>query len=382
MHAADLRHRDVGLVDDAKEVLREVVDEGVGRLARRAAVQMPRVVLDAGAKSHGLQHLQVVVHAHLQALGLQELPLFLELHEALAQLVLNRAESLVHLRPRRNVVGRGPDGQRLVAIQHLARDLVNLVDGLDLVPPELDADGMVGVGREHVQRVAPHAEGAALLLVVVAVVLDVDELMDDLVAIHLLLLVDEHRHARVVHGAADAVDAAHRCHHDDVPPRQQSRGGRMAQLLHLLVDGGVLLDEGVGGGHVGLGLVVVVVADEVHHGVVGEELLQLGRQLGRQRLVRRHDERGLLHRLDGLCHGEGLARAGDAQKRLVAQALSHPLRERGDGLGLVPRGLEGRDHLERGVRQPHLRQLPRHFHTFYIGKMSGHAHPSSHSNSL
>ena len=241
---------------------------------------------------------------------------------------------------------------------------------------------MVGVRREHVQRVAPHAEGAALLLVVVAVVLDVDELVDDLVAIHLLLLVDEHRHARVVHGAADAVDAAHRRHHDDVPPREQSRGGRMAQLLHLLVDGGVLLDEGVGGGHVGLGLVVVVVADEVHHGVVGEELLQLGRQLRGERLVRRHDERGLLHRLDGLCHGEGLARAGDAQKRLVAQALFHALRERGDGLGLVPRGLEGRDHLERGVRQPYLGQLPRHFHAFYIGKMSGHAHPSSHSNSL
>ena len=175
---------------------------GVGRLARRAPVQMPRVVLDAGAEAHGLQHLQVVVHAHLQALGLQELSLFLELYEALAQLVLNRAEGLVHLRPRRNVVGSRPDGQRLVGVQHLARDLVNLVDGLDLVPPELDADGMVGVGREHVQRVAPHAEGAALLLVVVAVVLDVDELVDDLVAIHLLLLVDEHRHAGVVPSAS------------------------------------------------------------------------------------------------------------------------------------------------------------------------------------
>ena len=245
VHAADLRHRDVGLVDDAEEVLREVVDEGVGRLARRTAVQMARVVLDAGAKSHGLQHLQVVVHAHLQTLSLKKLPLFLELLQALAQLVLDGAKRLIHLRARRDVMGRGPDGQCLVGVQHLARDLVDLVDGLDLVPPELDAHRVVGVRRKHVQRVAPHAEGAALLLVVVAVVLDVDELVDDLVAIHLLLLVDEHRHAGVVHGAADAVDAAHRRHHDDVPPRQQSRGGRMAQLLHLLVDGGVLLDEGV-----------------------------------------------------------------------------------------------------------------------------------------
>ena len=112
VHAADLRHRDVGLVDDAEEVLREVVDERVGRLARRAPVQMARVVLDAGAKSHGLQHLQVVVHAHLQALGLEQLPLFLELLQALAQLVLDGAKRLVHLRARRDVMGRRPDGQR------------------------------------------------------------------------------------------------------------------------------------------------------------------------------------------------------------------------------------------------------------------------------
>ena len=84
VHAADLRHRDVGLVDDAEEVLGKVVDERVGRLAGRTPVDVARVVLDAGAKSHGLQHLQVVVHAHLQALGLEQLPLFLELHEALA----------------------------------------------------------------------------------------------------------------------------------------------------------------------------------------------------------------------------------------------------------------------------------------------------------
>ncbi len=187
---------------------------------------------------------------------------------------------------------------------------------------------MVGVRGEYVQRVAPHTEGAALLLVVVAIVLDVDELVDDLVAVHLLLFVDEHGHAGVVHGAADTVDARHRRHHDDVAARQQGRGGRMAQLLHLLVDGGILLDEGVRGGHIGLGLVVVVVADEVHHGVVGEEFLQLGGQLGREGLVRRHDERGLLHRLDGLGHSEGLAGAGHTQKRLVAQPLFDALCER------------------------------------------------------
>ena len=115
----------------------------------------------------------------------------------------------------------------------------------------------------------------------------------------------------------------------------------MAQLLHFLVDGGVLLDERVGRGHVGLGLVVVVVRHEVHHGVVREELLQLAGQLGRERLVRRHDQRGLLHGLDGLGHGERLARARHAQERLVAQAVLDPAGQLLDGLRLGDTTLRG-----------------------------------------
>jgi hypothetical protein len=45
-----------------------------------------------------------------------------------------------------------------------------------------------------------------------------------------------------------------------------------AQPVDLVVDRGVLLDVGVARRDVGLGLVVVVVADEVLDGVVGEEL--------------------------------------------------------------------------------------------------------------
>ena len=376
VHAADLRHGHVALVDDAQEVFREVVDERVRRLAGRAAVHVPRVVLDAGAEPHRLEHLQVVVHAHLQPLGLEQFALVLELLQTFAQLVADGAERAVHLRARRHVMRRRPDGQRLVFVQHLACDMVDLRDGLDLVAPEVDAHGVVGIRREHVERVAPHAERAAFQLVVVAVVLDVDKLVDDVVAIHLLLLVHEHGHARVVHRAADTVDARHACHHNAVAPRQQSRRGRMAQLLHLLVDGGVLLDEGVRRGDVGFGLVVVVVADEVHHRVVREELLQLAGQLGRERLVRCHDERGLLHGLDGLRHRERLAGAGHAQKRLVAQPLLHPTRQLLHGLRLIARHLERRHHFERRRGQPHLRQLALHLDALYVGKMR-HDAPSA-----
>ena len=99
-------------------------------------------------------------------------------------------------------------------------------------------------------------------------------------------------------------------------------GGGVAQLVDLLVDVGVLLDVHVLGGHVGLRLVVVVVAYEVLYGVAGEELLELGVELGGQRLVVAHHQRGAAQAGDDVGHGEGLAAAGDAQQRLVRETLA------------------------------------------------------------
>ena len=55
---------------------------------------------------------------------------------------------------------------------------------------------------------------------------------------------------------------------------EQGLGGSQPQLLDLLVDLGVLLDVGVRARDVGLGLVVIVVADGTD-GVVGKELPEL-----------------------------------------------------------------------------------------------------------
>ena len=83
----------------------------------------------------------------------------------------------------------------------------------------------------------------------------------------------------------------------------------MAQLVDLLVDVGVFLDVEVVLGHVGFGLVVVVVGDEVFDGVVGEEVLELLVKLGGQGLVVGEHEGGLLGGLDYFAHDESLAGA-------------------------------------------------------------------------
>ena len=151
VHAANLRYRDVALVDDAQEVFREVINERIRGLARSAPVKMARVVLDPRAEAHRLDHFQVVIRAHLQALRFEKLAFLLELLQSLAQLVLDGADCPIKLRTCGYVVGSGPDGKRFVLVEYLARDVVDLGDRLNLVTPELHANGVVGVGRKHIE---------------------------------------------------------------------------------------------------------------------------------------------------------------------------------------------------------------------------------------
>ncbi len=115
----------------------------------------------------------------------------------------------------------------------------------------------------------------------------------------------------------------------------------MPEHLDLLVNRSILFDIGVALRHIGLGLVIVVIGDEVHDRVMGKELLELACQLGRERLIRRHDERRLAQSFDSLRHGVGLSRTSHTKKDLIAIPALHTLNERGDGLRLVARRLKG-----------------------------------------
>ena len=92
--AVELRHGDVALVEDDEEVVREVVEQRVRRLAGGATVEVARVVLDPGARPDLAHHLEVVRGAHAQALRLEQLAAVLEPLEPVDQLdldVLDRA---------------------------------------------------------------------------------------------------------------------------------------------------------------------------------------------------------------------------------------------------------------------------------------------------
>ena len=94
-------------------------------------------------------------------------------------------------------------------------------------------------------------------------------------------------------------------------------------------------------GDVRLGLVVVVVRDEVLDRVVQEHLAQLVGELGGERLVGQHDQHRPLQPLRDPGHRGGLTGTGGAeQDRVRVPGLNPPL-DVGDGRRLIA----GRDHV-------------------------------------
>ena len=105
---------------------------------------------------------------------------------------------------------------------------------------------------------------------------------------------------------------------DDVAPFEDRAGRRVAHPVDLLVERRFLFDIGVGARDVGLGLVIIVIGDEILDRVLREEALHLAIELRRQRLVRRQDDRRAAGARDDMRHRKGLATAGDPEQHLVA----------------------------------------------------------------
>ena len=351
VHGAHLGHRHVALVDHEQEVVREVIEQTEGALTGLSTVEVAAVVLNAAAEAQFPHHLEIVRGAFLEALPFNEPPLLIEPLDLLHHVLLDLPDALLQgVLAGHEQVGR-IDTQRLEGVEDGSVFRVNGLDALDLIAPEVKANGVIGVSEEHVDHVSIDAKGATAEVAAGAVVEAFHQAVKDGVAADHLADLDLDDTLVEFHRVADAVDAADGRHDDDVAAtaEQGGRGGQ-AQLLDLLVDGEVLLDVGAAGRDVRLGLIVVVVADEVLHEVVREELLEFAVELGSEGLVVAQDQRRPLGLLDDVGNGEGLARPGHAQQGLVGHPGVHALHQLADGLRLVASRLEFTVELERGHR--------------------------------
>ncbi len=200
----------------------------------------------------------------------------------------------------------------------------------------------------HLDHVPPRAEGAALQVQIVPGVQVVHQLLEDRLARDLLSRGDQEHLAAEVFRRAEAVDAGDARHHDDVPALEEGARGREPEPVDVVVDGGVLLDVRVRLRDVRLGLIVVVVGDEVPDRALREEALELPVELRGQRLVVRDDERGPLRRLDDVRHRERLPGARDPEQGLVSVPAADSLVQLLDRARLVTQRLIGRNQLELG----------------------------------
>jgi hypothetical protein len=227
--------------------------------------------------------------------------------------------------------------------RHFARDLagqgVEQRQRLDGLIEQLYTQRLaVRLGGEDVDDIAAHPERALGEIHFVARVLHVGEATQEFPLVEDLAANEVQHHGEIGLRVAEAVDGGDRRDDDRVAALEQRLGGRQPHLLDVLVDRGVLLDVGVARGHIGLGLVVVVVRDEVLDRVVREELAQLAVELGGQRLVVGEDQRRPLHLGDDIRDGEGLAAARHPEQGLVRQARTQAIDQGRDRGRLVAGG--------------------------------------------
>ena len=113
------------------------------------------------------------------------------------------------------------DGHLVDAAYDLAGQRVEPGQLVDLVTEQANPERMFLIRRHHFHDVAAHPEGAAAEFRIVAFVLDLHELAQDLVTVDSLAKLERQQHAVIRLRRSEAVDARDAGDDDDVAPFEQ-----------------------------------------------------------------------------------------------------------------------------------------------------------------
>ena len=188
---------------------------------------------------------------------------------------------------------------------------IEQLQGFDFIIKEFNADGHLAVlSRKNINRVASDAKGSARKVHVVALVLHSHQLNNHVALPELVAGSQSHHHLVVRLGLANTVDSGDGCDDYHITPLQNAFGARQPHLFNVFVNRRVFFNKQIALWNIRLGLVVVVITDEILHRVFGKELAKLTVQLGCQRFVGRKHNGGPAHASNHVGHGERFTRAG------------------------------------------------------------------------
>ena len=110
----------------------------------------------------------------------------------------------------------------------LAGQRMDFADTVYLIPKKLHADNsFAGAAGENLHHVSPDPEFVADKIDVVALILQLDQLGEQIVPLFSHTRPQRNHHAAVVDRVAQAVNAGHAGHNDHVSSLRQSGRGRM-----------------------------------------------------------------------------------------------------------------------------------------------------------
>ena len=336
VHGPYLRNGYMALVDDQQVVFRKVVQQAEGARPLLPSVQITGIVFDAGTVAELLYHLQVILHALFDTLCLHHPARLLEEADSFAEVELYLLDGPVGAFPRRHEHVGGKYRHRVESFKYLSACRVDACDLFHFVVEHRDAVNRIAVCRHDVDDLAVHPEGTALEFRLGAGIEGIHKSVEDFLAAGSLACRQLHARSVEILRVPDTVETRHARYHDNIPAPGKERGrGTQTQFLYLLVDGEVFFDIGIGGRKIGFRLVIIVIRDEILHGILREERLEFAVKLCRQRLVVAQDERGPLQLGDDIRNGECLPGTGDAKQGIVPAVPVDGTDEFGDGLGLV-----------------------------------------------
>ena len=233
---------------------------------------------------------------------------------------------------------RRKDGNMLQLLFCASAHDLELRNPVDFVAEELHPHSQVSrIGRKDLNHISVHAESTALEINIIAVVLDLNQLADHIVAVADHPRPQRNHHVMVIDRAAQSVDTGNGGNNDHIAALGKSGCRRMAEFVDIVIDRGILLNISIRLRYIGLRLVIIIITHKILYSIFREVGLHLAVELGGKGLIMRQDQGGLIQRLYHIGHGESLAGTGHAKQGLTLIPLPESLYQSLDCLRLIAR---------------------------------------------